>query len=162
MINKHLEQFDAAVITFFRTYGHTIARIAFFIVFFWFGILKVFLISPAGPLVSELLTSTFLKFIPENTFMILFGLFEVVVGILVMIPKMERITFAVMGLHLITTGLPLFILIDTTWYAAFVPTLIGQYILKNLVLLALGMLLFAHIRPMTETHRILAEEDETI
>lgn len=155
----YFEQFDAAVIYFFRTYGYTLARISFFIVFFWFGILKVFLISPAGPLVTELLTNTFLKFIPENTFMILFGLFEVAVGILVMIPKLERITFAVMGFHLFTTALPLGILPAITWDGIFVPTLIGQYILKNLVLLTLGMLLFAHIKPMTETHSILAEED---
>jgi uncharacterized membrane protein YkgB len=161
-MNIYLEKFDASVIHLFRKYSDEFARIAFFIVFFWFGILKVFLISPAGPLVSELLSSTFLQFIPENTFMILFGLFEVAIGILALIPKMERITFLVMGLHLITTALPLFILPDTAWYALFVPTLIGQYIIKNLVLLAVGMVLFAHIKPMTETHHILAEEDDDI
>ena len=161
-MNTYLEQFDSSVIRMFRKYSDEFARIAFFIVFFWFGILKVFLISPAGPLVSELLSNTFLQFIPENTFMILFGLFEVAIGILALIPKLERITFLVMGLHLVTTALPLFILPDTAWYAAFVPTLIGQYILKNLVLLASGMVLFSHVKPMSETHKILAEEDESI
>lgn len=162
MTNIYLEKFDTSIIHFFRKYSDEFARIAFFIVFFWFGILKVFLVSPAGPLVTELLNNTFLHFIPENTFMILFGLFEVIIGILALIPKLERITFAVMGFHLITTALPLFILVDTTWYAVFVPTLVGQYILKNLVLLASGMVLFAHIKPMSETHKILAEEDERI
>lgn len=162
MPNMYLEKFDASIIHFFRKYSDEFARIAFFIVFFWFGILKVFLVSPAGPLVTELLNNTFLQSIPENTFMIMFGLFEMVIGILALIPKMERITFAVMGFHLITTALPLFILVDTTWYSAFVPTLIGQYILKNLVLIGSGMVLFAHIKPMTETHRILAEEDHRI
>jgi uncharacterized membrane protein YkgB len=162
MTFRFLEQFDASVIRFFRKYTDEFARIAFFVVFFWFGILKVFLISPAGPLVTELLTNTFLKFIPENTFMIIFGLFEVFIGILALVPKMERITFGLMGFHLFTTALPLFVLPDITWAAAFVPTLIGQYILKNLVLLASGMTLFAHIRPMTETHKVLAEEETSV
>jgi len=158
-MNIYFEKFDSSIIHLFRTYGDEFARIAFFVVFFWFGILKVFLISPAGPLVTELLTHTFLQFIPQNTFMILFGLFEVAVGILALIPKMERIAFLVMGLHLITTAMPLFILPETAWQGLLIPTLIGQYILKNLVLLAVGMLLFARIKPMTETHRIVAEED---
>jgi uncharacterized membrane protein YkgB len=134
-------------------------RIALFLIFFWFGILKVFLLSPAGPLVTDLLDSTFLKFMEPNLFMQLFGLFEVAIGILVLIPKLERITFIILLLHLVTTVMPLWILPDITWDQAFVPSLIGQYIMKNIALLALGVILFAHLKPMTETHRVLAEEE---
>jgi uncharacterized membrane protein YkgB len=157
--HKKLEAFDMRFISFIRKHGDEFARFGLFLIFFWFGILKVFLLSPAGPLVVDLLDSTFLKFMEPNTFLILFGLFEMLIGILILIPKLERITFLILLFHLFTTVMPLWILPDVTWYQAFVPTLVGQYIMKNIALLALGVLLFARLRPMTETHRILGEEE---
>lgn len=163
MQKQKLEKFDFLFISFFRKYGDEFGRIALFIIFFWFGILKVFGLSPAGPLVMELFDVTFLQYIstPEG-FLIGFGVFEVLLGILALIPKLERITFLLLALHLITTVMPLWLLTDITWYAPFVPTLVGQYIMKNVALLALGLLLFARIKPMTETHRVLAEKDRIL
>lgn len=158
-MKRKIEQFDTTFILFLRQHGIVLGRIALFIIFFWFGILKVFLLSPAGPLVNELLVNTFLKFIEPDTFQIGFGVFEVIIGIMILFPKIERITFLVMGLHLITTALPLFLLTATTWSAMFVPTLVGQYIIKNLALLSLGILLLVSIKPMSKTHRFLAEEE---
>ncbi len=158
-----LQDIDLKSIQFMRKYGDECARIAFFIVFFWFGILKVFSLSPAQPLVSELFNVTFLSnLMPSSTFLILFGLFEVIIGFMALVPKLERITFIAMGFHLITTALPLFILPEITWAAPFVPTLTGQYIIKNVVLFSLGMMLFARVKPIVETHHLIAEEQEFI
>lgn len=159
MPHKKLEAFDLHFISFIRKRGDTFARFALFFVFFWFGILKVFLLSPAGPLVVDLLDSTFLKFIAPNVFQIGFGIFEVLIGILILIPKLERVTFFILLLHLFTTVMPLWILPDVTWHQPFVPTLVGQYIMKNMALLALGVLLFAKLKPMTKTHTILGEKE---
>jgi uncharacterized membrane protein YphA (DoxX/SURF4 family) len=68
-----------------------------FIIFVWFGLLKVLLISPAGPLVTSLLQSTFLGFIDPDTFVRYFGVFEVVLGAMILLPKLERITFAILA-----------------------------------------------------------------
>ena len=155
-----IETIDTKLIYFLRTHGNWIARLSLFLIFFWFGFLKVIMISPAGPLVNELLQNTFLSFLPAVAFQVWFGVFEMVIGLLLLLPKLERLTFAVMGFHFITTVMPLFILTDITWSAFLVPTLTGQYIIKNAALLALGMLLRSRIKPMSETHHYLAEEDE--
>ena len=158
-MNNKIESFDSSVITFLRKYGDTISRIALFIIFFWFGILKVFLLSPAGPLVIGLLKATFLGWIDPNTFVILFGIFEVVLGILILVPKLERITFALLLIHLFTTIMPLYIIPHEVWDGIFVPNLVGQYIIKNVALLSLGLMLFARLKPMTQTHSIIGEEE---
>ena len=157
-MNKKFEKFDKNVIDFFREYDSKISRGALFIIFFWFGILKPMGLSPAAELVVALLQETFLSPIPPNIFLIGFGIFEVLIAIVVIIPKLERVTFALLGIHLLTTILPLFLLPEVTWYQPFVPTLIGQYIIKNSALIALGVMLFARIVPMTKTHSILSEE----
>lgn len=158
-MSSKLENFDHKTIKYLRRRGDTIGRIALFIIFFWFGILKVFLLSPAGPLVVTLLNHTFLGFIDPESFLIGFGLFEVVLGIMILIPKLERITFALLALHLFTTILPLFLLSGETWSAKFVPTLVGQYIIKNAALLALGLAIFSNLKPMTKTHSIWGEKE---
>ena len=159
MANKKLEKFDRKTIKYLRRRGDTIGRIALFIIFFWFGILKVFLLSPAGPLVTTLLNHTFLGVIPDTTFLIGFGMFEVLVGIMILMPKLERITFALLALHLFTTILPLFLLPSETWNGVLVPTLVGQYIIKNAALLALGLVIFSNLKPMTKTHSIWGERE---
>lgn len=159
---QQLESFDEKVILFFRKHGMLISRSALFIIFFWFGVLKVFLLSPAGPLVSDLLNVTFLGFISPNVFQVLFGLFECVIGIMILIPRLERITFAVLLFHLFTTVMPLWLLPAHGWDGFMVPSLVGQYIIKNAALLSLGIVLFAHLKPMTKTHKIAGEEDPTL
>ncbi len=158
-MNKALETFDKRVILFLREYADEISRIALFIIFFWFGILKVFLLSPAGPLVTDLLQSTFLGWVDPDTFVRLFGLFEVVIGIMILVPRWERITFAVLLFHLFTTIMPLFMIPAAVWDGVFVPNLIGQYIIKNVALLSLGLMLFARLKPMSQTHSITGQED---
>lgn len=159
-MNKNLESFDRKSISLFRHYGDEVARVALFIIFFWFGILKVFGISPAGPLVMDLLNVTFLGFIDPEVFVVWFGAFEALLGIMVLIPRFERITFALLGFHLFTTIMPLYLLPGHTWDAWFAPSLIGQYIIKNTALVSLGILLFARMQPMSRTHTIWAREDE--
>jgi len=157
MKKKKFEKFDEKVIKSFRKNQEWIARIALFIIFFWFGILKVFMLSPAGPLVESLLEVTFLSGIPAQTFLIGFGLFEMALGIITIIPRLERITFLLMVLHLATTVMPLFLLPEIAWNGLAVPTLVGQYIIKNAALLALGISIFSHLKPMTKTHSVWGE-----
>jgi uncharacterized membrane protein YkgB len=155
---KTLEHFDRSVIYFLREYADDISRFALFVIFFWFGILKVFMLSPAGPLVIDLMNVTFLKGIHPETFLAGFGIFEVLISIMILIPRLERITFLVLFFHLCTTVMPLIMLPIHVWDAPLVPNLTGQYIIKNIALLSLGLVLFARLKPMTKTHRILAEE----
>lgn len=157
-MNK-LETFDEHVIYFLRKHYATIARIALFVIFFWFGILKVFETSPAGPLVVNLLQATFLGFINPDAFVKYFGLFEAILGVMILIPKLERITFLLLLFHLFTTVMPLYIIPSEVWSAPFVPNLTGQYIIKNIALLSLGLALFSRLTPMSQTHSVLGKEE---
>ncbi len=153
---KHsLEVFDRTFIMFLRKHADQIARFALFLIFFWFGVLKVFLLSPAGPLVVNLLHATFLGWIDPNTFVIWFGIFEVILSFMILIPRIERITFAALLFHLFTTVMPLFIIPHEVWDGILIPNVMGQYIIKNIALLSLGLILFARLTPMTKTHSIL-------
>ncbi len=146
----NLATFDQCIIDFSKHYGILIARIAFFIVFFWFGILKVFGMSPANALVESLMESA-LPFLTFSQFIVLFGLFEMTIGILFLIPKYSRLVIPFFFLHMLTTALPLFVLPSITWQSFLVPTLEGQYIIKNLVLVSLAIVIIAQLKPMRRT-----------
>ena len=127
------------------------ARLALFIVFFWFGILKVIGMSPAGPVVANLFAET-IPFMDFHTFYLAFGLFECLIGILFLIKGMERVVIPLLFLHIITTFGPLVLLPGETWTRFMVPTLEGQYIIKNLVIIATAIGIAAHLHPLGENH----------
>jgi uncharacterized membrane protein YkgB len=123
------------------------ARIALFIIFFWFGMLKLIGLSPAGPMVQDL-ANTLIPFIPFGTFYICFALLECIIGILFIIPGLERIVIPLLFLQMISTFMPLIFLPSMTWSVPLVPTLEGQYIIKNLVIIALAFGIAAHLHPL--------------
>lgn len=124
-----------------------IGRLSLFVIYFWFGFLKVVSLSPANPLVGELLEKT-LPFITFQDFIFLFGLFEMLIGFLFIIPKFERVAIAVFFIHMGMVVLPLLLLPATIWQAPFIPTLEGQYIIKNLALIAIVFSLWAGLTPL--------------
>jgi uncharacterized membrane protein YkgB len=129
--------FDKTVIPFIKKYYIWFARVSFFIVYFWFGILKILYTSPANPLVAELQAKT-LPFISFDQFIVFFSLFEMLIGILFLIPKLTRIAFILFIVHMGTTLMPLFLLPKVAWQGFLVPTLEGQYMIKNTILIALA------------------------
>lgn len=123
------------------------ARIALFIVFFWFGILKILGLSPASPLVMNLMEVT-LPFMQWETFIVLFALYEMLIGVSFLFPRLARFSIALLIPHMAMTTLPLFFLPETAWQGFFIPTLEGQYIIKNLVIVALAVGVAAHLHPL--------------
>jgi uncharacterized membrane protein YphA (DoxX/SURF4 family) len=160
-MKAQLVAMDNFFINWLREYADECARVALFIIFFWFGILKLYGLSPAGPLVEALLQVTFLNGLPPEQFLIWFGGFEAITGFLILVPRLERLTFFVLLTHLVTTVMPLFLLPEITWYQfPIAATLTGQYIIKNLALLSIGLLLYARIIPMSQSKSFWAEEDK--
>lgn len=153
------EKIDLIVINFLKEYSDEIARFSLCIIFFWFGILKVFNLSPAEPLVVEAYLQL-LPWLPQwlEGFLILWGSFEVLLGLLALTPRYQRFTFFFILFHMVATMMPLFILPHLTWLDWFIPTMTGQYIIKNLALLSLWFFLFARLKPMSETHCVYGEE----
>ncbi|MAQ77177.1 hypothetical protein CL684_01490 [Candidatus Campbellbacteria bacterium] len=157
-IGDKIEWIDETLIGFFWRNSNLTARWALFIIFFWFGILKVFGVSPAGPLVVALVEVMFGSAVTPDSFLIWFGALEAITGILILFPRYERITFLILAFHFIATAFPLLVLPDIAWYGFAQPTLTGQYILKNLALLAIGMFLYGRLRPMSKTHSMWGED----
>lgn len=115
-----------------------IMRIALAIVYIWFGALKIFGISPAEDLVEE----TVYWFKPELFIPILGGC-EIIIGLGLLIKRFIPITIILLLLHMAATFFPIFILKTACFEGfPFCPTLVGQYIIKNLVLIA-GALIIA-------------------
>lgn len=137
--------FDGLLIGWARSFNLPFARVALFVVFFWFGILKVFGLSPANPLVANLLNRT-MPFIEFDQFIVLFGFFEMLIGILCLIPSLVRVCMLLLGMHMLTTMMPLVLLPGVAWSQSFVPTLEGQYIIKNLAIIAVAISIVSQMR----------------
>lgn len=121
---------------FAQRHAVLLSRIAIAVVYFWFGVLKFIGASPAEPLVEELFEKTLAWAMPFSMFYALFAVFEMAIGILILIKKFDRVTILLIGAHLITTALPLFVLPAATWSGFLIPTLVGQYILKNVLIVS--------------------------
>lgn len=142
-----IERVDSTLIAFFQKYSVPVARFALFVVFFWFGILKVIGLSPAGPLVEDLFHHT-INFMSFPAFYLGFGLFEMLIGLLFLFRGAERFVLPLLLLHMIATCGPLFLIPEITWSGFMVPTMEGQYIIKNLVIIACAMGIAAHLHPI--------------
>ncbi|MBK9729827.1 MAG: hypothetical protein IPO83_00785 [Chitinophagaceae bacterium] len=123
---------------FLRRISLPLSRFAFFIVFFWFGILKMMELSPANAVVHTIYEHS-AWFIPWHIFIILFGAYECVIGIILLFPGKEKWALYMLVPHAITTFAPLVLLPALTWKSIMVPNLIGQYIIKNLVIISLAI-----------------------
>ena len=109
-----------------------VMRISLAIVYIWFGALKIFGMSPAGELVEQ----TVYWFQPE-IFIPILGICEVIIGLGLLIKKFIPYTILLLLLHMTVTLFPIFILKTICFDSfPFCPTLIGQYIIKNLVLIS--------------------------
>lgn len=147
-----MKHFDRYVISHLQRAALPMARVSLFIVFFWFGVLKLVDASPANPLVADLLHRT-LPYVSFQDFIIVLGVWEIAIGFAFLLPKMERFAITLLLPHMVITGLPLLLLTPMTWQAPFVPTLEGQYIIKNLVIIALAISIAARVHPWDRTRK---------
>ncbi|MBI5126552.1 MAG: hypothetical protein HZA80_02215 [Candidatus Taylorbacteria bacterium] len=146
-MERKLENFDIWFVHFVRRISIPLARVALFIVFFWFGILKIIGTSPANPLVKDLMETT-LPFMTFEQFIIGFAIYEMIIGIAFVLPRCERLAIALLLPHMMMTFLPLIFLAPVTWQGFMTPTMEGQYIIKNLVIIALAFGIAAHLSPI--------------
>lgn len=113
-------------------------RVALAIVYIWFGALKVFGMSPAGELVEK----TVYWFKPE-IFVPILGICEIIIGLGLLVKRFIPITIILLLSHMAVTFFPVFILQAVCFDAfPYQPTLVGQYVIKNIVLIS-GALIIA-------------------
>lgn len=116
------------------------------ILFIWFGSLKLFHGSAAENLAGNTIVWLTGGLIPFFTGVKLLGVFECLLGIGLVFKKLHTVVIPLLYLQMLGTAIPLFIFPDHTWSATFIPTLEGQYIIKNVVLIAAIIVLGAKAR----------------
>jgi len=142
-----IKHWDLKIIAFFRRAFLPTARAAVFIVYFWFGILKLLGFSPATPLASALTAQTIGLSHFDLAFRIL-AIFECLIGLLFLFPKFTRIVIPLLVLHLVVVCSPLLLVPHEAWTRFAVPTLEGQYIIKNVVIAAVAIGIAAQTVPL--------------
>lgn len=147
MKKQKIEAFDLQLISFLRRHYLLLARLALFVVFFWFGALKLLGLSPASPL-AEALTAQTVGMQYFSELFIALSLIECVIGILFLIPRAIRIVLPLLLVHMAVVCSPLALVSGMVWSAPFVPTLEGQYIIKNAVIVALAIAIAAATPPI--------------
>lgn len=139
-------ELDRKGIAFAQRAYPSVARTALFVVFFWFGFIKLMGVSEATPLALALTART----VGPAHFRVLFdtlAVFECFIGVLCLIPKMVRLLIVLLFVHLAVVCAPLVLVRNLTWKAALVPTMDGQYIIKNVLIVAAAFGLAGHATP---------------
>jgi uncharacterized membrane protein YkgB len=142
-LRTRVDRIDEAVSGFMEQYGVTVLRIAVAIVFIWFGVLKVIDQSPVEDLVKDTI-----YFLPEDTFFVVIGVWEIVIGVGLLVPVFLRLTLALFWLQMAGTFLALIVLPDRAFQDGN-PLLLdvtGEFIVKNLVLIAAGLVIGSTVR----------------
>lgn len=108
------------------------------IVYLWFGVLKFFPhLSPAEMLAKNTIEKLTLGIIPVDLAIILLAIWETTIGILLIINLYRRFAIMFAILHMICTFSPLLFFSDEIFTnGAFIPSLVGQYIIKNIIILS--------------------------
>jgi len=132
-----IQELDRRLARLMRMHGHTLLRFGLGLVFVWFGAPKfVPGLSPADALVRATV-----PFFDPTWFVPLLGAVEVLIGICLWRRRWLRFGLLVMAGHMLGTVLPLVTLPEIAWKTFPVATLEGQYILKNMVLIASAIVL---------------------
>lgn len=147
MPKLNITKIDLRVIEFFRRSFVPFARFALFVVFFYFGILKLLQLSPASPLAQALTAQT----VGLQYFDVLFTVLSIVecaIGVLFLIPKATRIVIPLLLIHMGVVSAPLVLVPADVWTGFLIPTLEGQYIIKNVVIVAVAIGIAAQTQPI--------------
>lgn len=139
---------DRRITSWMSKYGLLLLRLSIGIVFFWFGILKFFPgLSPAQDLAIRTIDVLAFGLIPGSLSIHILATWEVLIGIGLLTGIYMRVTLLLLFLQMMGTMSPVFLFpAEVFTKIAYAPTLEGQYIIKNLVIISAGIVLGATVR----------------
>jgi uncharacterized membrane protein YphA (DoxX/SURF4 family) len=137
------EKIDPLIVRWMNRNGFILLRVFTGIVFFWFGILKFFPgLSPAQELATKTIDLLTFRLIPPFFIINGLALWEVLIGLGLVTGKFIRVTLFLLFLQMAGTFAPIFLFPHEVFsQIPYAPTLEGQYIIKNIVLVAAGIVL---------------------
>lgn len=121
----------------------SVLRISIGIIYIWFGVLKFFPgVSPAEGLAKETIDLLTFKLLRPEISILILAIWETIIGALLISGIQLKITIRIVLLHMICTFAPLFLLPALSFTTApFALTLVGQYIIKNIVIISALLLI---------------------
>ena len=146
--NEKLERLDSVITGWMARRGVTLTRVALGLVFLWFGAIKfVPGWSPAADLAIQTIDRLTLGLVPASVGLPLLALWESLIGIGLLSGKFLRLTLLLLFLQMPGTMLPLLLFPSETFLQfPYSPTLEGQYIIKNLVLVGAAIVVGSTVR----------------
>ena len=138
-VQNTLRETDRRLQSWLSSHGITVLRYSLAMVFFWFGIVKPFGVSPTDPVVEA-----GIFFLPFEIFFPILGWWEAIVGLGLLFKRTVRLAVYLMVFQMLGTMLPLITAPGMTFNSMpFIPSEIGAYIIKNWVLLSGGLVVLA-------------------
>ena len=129
-------------------HGLRLLRVSLGIVFLWFGALKFFPgMSPASDLAARTIDVLSFGMVPPGVSVPLLAGWECLIGLGLLLGVFMRATLLLLVLQMAGTLTPLVLFpAETFTHFPYAPTLEGQYIIKNAVLISAAIVLGAAVR----------------
>ena len=126
-----------------HTHGPSALRISIGVVFLWFGALKCFPnVSPAETIAVDTLKTLSLGLVPARALVLCLAAFEIAVGMCFLCGAFRKVALPLLVVHMLGTGLPFFFFPSQLFdHCPLIPSLLGQYILKNIIILGAAIVL---------------------
>jgi len=136
-----------------------ILRVSVGVVYFWFGALKFFQgLSPAEQLAMQTIHKITFGLINDRLNIIMLASWECLVGVFLITGKWIKPALMLLFLHMSCTFSPFIFFPDKVFHIApYDLSLTGQYIVKNIIIIAAGLVLWK-----VETQKAIASEVSSI
>lgn len=148
LTQETFERIDRPVTRWMADNGVLLLRWSVGLVFVWFGVLKfVPGLSAADELATRTIATLSFGFVQPNVSRVVLAAWETAIGLGLLSGKFTRATLFLLFAQMAGTVTPLVLFPSETWkIPLLVPTLEGQYILKNVVLISAGLVIGATVR----------------
>lgn len=143
-----LRAIDERITRWMAAHGVVLLRVSLGIIFLWFGALKLIPgLSPAEGLATRTITLLSGGMVSPVVIPYVLGIWECLIGVGLLSGVWLRAVLLLLALQMAGTFTPLALFPDECFARVpFVPTLEGQYIIKNLVLVAAALVIGATVR----------------
>ena len=147
-IANRFDILDARITRWMARHGLPLLRISLGIVFLWFGALKFFPgLSPAQDLAARTIEALSFGTVHANVSVPLLAAWECLIGFGLLFGIFMRATLLLLAVQMAGTLMPLVLFPGEVFTRIpYAPTLEGQYIIKNAVLISAAIVLGATVR----------------
>lgn len=141
-------EIDVHITEWMARHGVRLLRISLGVIFLWFGALKFFPgLSPAQDLALRTIERLSFGAVPPGAAIVLLATWESLIGLGLILGVLMRATLFLLFAQMLGTVTPVFLFPDAVFASVpYAPTLEGQYIMKNLVLVSAGIVIGATVR----------------